>query len=121
MQVTFASNQILTSDGGASVIYTEPLALGNDDRVSGVVNVHYIYGTGPDLYIKTQVSNDGIYWVDQGIDTASAPYGPIVIEGTGATRLPAATVLGAFVRVAMQFNATAGAIGFDFHATLDHA
>ena len=124
MQVAFANNQILTNDGTADpVIYTDPIALGNADRISGVVNVHYIYGTNADLDIKTQVSNDGVYWVDEGIDTSgAASYPAVAIGATGQFRLDAATVLGAFIRVAFEFDSDdTAAIGFDFHSTLDHA
>lgn len=116
MLVAFANNQVMLADTAITTITTDPIPLGDNDRASAILSVHYIFGGASRLLTyTTQVSNDGVTWVDDGP------------TGTAATSAPpsinvVANVNGAFMRV--KFDLTIGgglgAACFDLHVVLDH-
>ena len=115
MNVTFAANQVLTTDGQPVSITTDPVSLDGNDRISTIAVAHYIYGADAVLKYYSQVSYDGVYWVQQGVDEATG----ITTAETPAQR-PGQTVNGAFVRLVITFDASAtAAVCFDIHGVLD--
>jgi len=114
MIVSFADNLVMVCDTSTSVITTDPVAMDGNDRLAGVLNVHYIFGTNGLLSIQLQGSNDGTTWIDLG-----APETEGAAEASGIGQVTAAY---AFVRYEFTFSAAdVGGICFDLHSRLDHA
>jgi len=117
--VAFANNQVIVAPSAdTSTIYTDPVALGSNDRGAAVLMVHYMYGgtSSTTLTYTAQVSNDGVEWVDSLLtDNVSA---------AGATpKQKVADLNGAFVRFKIEYAIDAGAPGgvcFDLPVNLDH-
>ncbi len=120
MVIAFANNQVIvSSDGATSIIYTDPVPLGDADRATANLMVDYIYNTtAPGFVYQGQVSNDGTNWIDVTGLTDGV---------TAAITSPAqkvAAVHGAFIRFKYSFKAATsvvGAVSFDLHVLLDHA
>jgi len=123
MVIAFANNQAMTGvQGSTNTISTDPVPLNGNDRVSAMLNVHYLFvqgGTGTVSY-QGQVSNDGVNWVDVATLTDNA---------TAATATPQQKVIsvnGAFLRFEFSYAITGGGAGdmggvaFDLHVKLDH-
>ena len=122
MVTAFANNQAMTAiTGTASEITTDPYNLGGDDRATVMWNIHYVWALGggaTTLAWKAQVSNDGVYWVDQAslADTATAATGATPKKTTGA-------VNGEFIRFVITLSNAGGTLGganFDLHVKFDH-
>lgn len=127
MTTVFANNQAMTAYNAVdSVIYSDPVSMGDADRATINWNVHYLWAydgggggaTGTASYIA-QVSNDGAYWVDVTAATDSAT------AATGSTpKQIVALCRGEFIRFKMTLAVTAGdlaGVAFDLHVKLDHA
>lgn len=126
MVTVFANNQALTCmNPTISEITTDPVSLGDADRATVNMNVHYIWaqgGTTTNVAYQAQVSNDGVYWVDVtgGSDSKATP-----TASTPAQKVFA--VNGAFLRFKMTLSNVGGAGGelggacIDLHVNLDHA
>lgn len=123
MVIAFANNQSMTGiQGSTNTISTDPVPLNGNDRVSAMLNVHYLFtqgGTGTVSY-QGQVSNDGVNWVNVATLTDTA---------TAATSTPQQKVIsvnGAFLRFTFSYAIASGAAGdmgataFDLHVKLDH-
>ena len=117
-----AANQTMVADGTGTpvIVTTDPITLGDADRVSVVFNVHSVFGAsmGFTLAFFSEISNDGSSWVQGGgvsFSTSTAP--PIPIPANGLVRA-------AFLRFRFVFTASGtgeGAACFDMHARIDHA
>ena len=62
MVVVFANNQTLVALGTTAVtVFTDPVPLGNNDRLGCILDIHHIQAQGgaPQLLYLAQVSNDG--------------------------------------------------------------
>jgi hypothetical protein len=121
--IAFANNQVMVTASSAAVsITTDPVPLGNNDRASLILLVHYAFGgTNPasdqTLSIQPQVSNDGTTWVDVGafIDVNEA--GDTPVQDVRA-------VQGAYLRYEFTWaigSGSTGAVCFDVQVKLDHA
>jgi hypothetical protein len=123
MVVVFANNQTLVAaQGGALTVFTDPVPLNNNDRLSVMWNIHHIFksGTGTTTATYTaQLSNDGGQnWVDSAAvldsETAAGVY-QIVGE-----------VNAALLRFKFGLNVSGGSTGdvggccFDLHVNMDH-
>lgn len=117
-----AANQTMVADGTGTpvIVTTDPITLGDADRVSVVFTVHSVFGasTGFTLAFFSEISNDGTSWVTGGgvsFSTSTAP--PIPVPANGLVRA-------AFLRFRFEFSASGtgeGAACFDMHARIDHA
>lgn len=124
MVITFAKNQTMVCIGAqAKVIFTDPVPLGNNDRLSAMLNTHIIEktaGTTLTLSYTAQVSNDG----GQNYVAVAA-----VADSTTATGVEqvVGAISGALVRfkyMLQNAGASAGDVGtccFDLHVEMDHA
>ena len=124
MQVAFANNTVMvTMEGVASIISTDPISLGPYDRASAMFSVEYLHvpaGTGTISY-QAQVSNDGVRWtnVTALTDLSTTP--------TTTPLQIIAAINGVYLRFVFTFQlggASAGdlaAVSFDLHVNLDHA
>jgi hypothetical protein len=122
--VVFANNQTLvTVQGAATTVFTDPVPLGDNDRLSAMLDVHSIVKggmvtTGTLAYVA-QVSNDG---GQNYVDSTT------VLDSTTATgvRQVVGTVNGALLRFKYTFTAAGGNAGdfagccFDLHVNMDH-
>lgn len=119
MLVVFANNQTLIAASGTTVtITTDPVALGDDNQATGVTNIHAMFNDDTAaLAWKTQVSNDGQNWVDQGIAATG-----LDVPGTPTSQGPA-TVTGVYVRLQISFSAAGGtgAAIFDIHVNFNRS
>jgi hypothetical protein len=119
MITVFASNQPMAAPAGGapSVITTDPVPMNGNDRVSGIVTTHYVFGpTTPTLTITVEGSNDGTAWVD------FTPGGWPEPAAAGSQELAAAEAIFAFVRMRFSFTDTGSGnafICFDVHAVVD--
>ena len=124
MVAVFANNQTLVCvQGTDAIVYTDPVSLGDNDRLSAMLNVHSLVSGGGvttrTLTITAQVSNDG----GQNYVASS-----VVTDTTAAIgiRQVVGTVNGALVRFMFRFGATGGSSGdfagccFDLHVNMDH-
>ena len=124
MVIAFANNQSMTTImGTSSIIETDPVEMGSNDRASAVLNAHYLFTQGgtATLTWQGQTSNDGVKWTDiigfTGFATAPTTSPEIKVEG----------VNGAWLRFQYTFAIAGGAGGeiagtcFDLHVRLDHA
>ena len=122
--VTVVANKLAMTAkyGSPSTIYTDPIDLGENDRGTAMMNVHYLwlYGTAAAATIQytAQVSNDGLYWVDAtGLTKSeSAPTGATPSTDTGE-------VNGQFIRFKIVLTVTAGDLAgtaIDLHVKFDH-
>lgn len=121
MLVVFANNQTLVADTGTTVtITTDPVAVGDNNRATGITSVHAIFNAGTaGLAWAMQVSNDGQNWVTQGPATSS----PIVAAGASLQDQNNA-VTGVYARLLITFQASGGGMGavtFDIHVNFDLA
>lgn len=105
--------------GAPVVVWTDPIALGDADRVSVVFLVHSVFGgsTGFTLAFWSEISNDRAHWFQSGVNfsTNSAPVIPVPASGL---------VRAAFLRFRFELTVTGtgeGSACFDLHARLDHA
>lgn len=118
MLVVFADNQALVALTGTTVtITTDPVALGRNSRATGITNLHTIFNDDVNaLAWKTQISNDGVTWVNQGLAVIG-----INAPGTPVLTLPA-VVSGVYVRLLISFSAAGGtgSATFDIHVNFDH-
>lgn len=125
MVTVFADNQSMTAKSGTpSVIYTDPVALGNADRAIPFFMVHALWawggGAAATLAYQGQVSNDGVNWVDAtgcDDDTTTPTTTPQVLS-------PPPGVFGAFIRFKFTLTVDSGDLAgatFDLHVKLDHA
>jgi len=117
MMVAFANNQVIVANASTtSTIYTDPVALGNNDRGTAVLVVHYLFGGGTTTLTYTaQVSNDGVEWVDTTLTDSATTAGP--------AQQTIDDLNGAFVRFKMDYATGSGATGgvcFDLPVSLDH-
>jgi hypothetical protein len=123
MLIAFADNLTLVAigTGVATTVYTDPVPLGNNDRLTGMLNVHSLVKTAgtATLTYTAQVSNDGGQnYVDSTTVTDSTT-AVGVLQKVG-------TINGALVRFKYGFIITGGAAGdvasvcFDLHVNLDH-
>lgn len=117
MLVAFANNQVIVAPTVDSVsIYTDPVPMGDFDRVSAMLNCHYLFPSGTVTY-EAEVSNDGTNWAATALTDFA----------TGATptpRLKVEPVNGGFIRFKFTFansGAVTGGVCFDLHVQLDHA
>ncbi len=122
--VVFANNQTLvTVQGTPTNIFTDPVSLNGNDRLSAMLDVHSIVKGGAvangTLAYVAQVSNDG---GQNYVDSTT------VLDNTTATgvRQIVGTVNGALLRFKFSFTASGGAAGdfagccFDLHVNMDH-
>ena len=123
MVIAFANNQPMTAIfGTTSVITTDPVPLGHNDRASAMLNTHYVFTQGgtATLSYQAQVSNDGTNWVDVTALTES------VTTATTTPEQVVAAVNGAYLRFKFSLTIAAGSagdiagVGFDLHVNLDH-
>ena len=125
MVVVFANNQTLvTVQGSPTTVYTDPVTLGNNDRLSAILNVHSIVKGGllttVTLDYVAQVSNDGGQTYINSTSVTDS------VTATGAAQ-KVGTVNGALVRFKYTLTATGGTNGdfagccFDLHVNFDHA
>lgn len=93
MTTVFANNQPMTAVGGTdSVIWTDPVPLGDADRATAIFVVHYLWATGggspgATLEYVGEVSNDGVSWLDsdsQGAASGAVPPIPSTESELGA-------------------------------------
>lgn len=116
MLVVFANNQCLVDYNlaGASIT-TDPVAIGDNNQATGTTTIHKAINASSFNWL-TQVSNDGVNWVNQGPSSSSA---------AETTTLQTPTkVSGVYARLAITFIATSsnmGAIMFDIHVNFDRA
>lgn len=117
MLVVFAANQVLTAPNGGSVaVTTEPVALDGFNVMTAVTTAHDVFGATapfPGLRWRTEVSMDGQTWVNQGPASGGA------IRAAGTFLSAAGAVTGVWVRLLIEFDCDAGALGaatFDIHA-----
>ena len=124
--VIFANNQTMAADGAmgatASVITTDPVAMNGNDRVSMILNAHYLFGAGGSgnrsFSVQPQVSNDGVEFLDSGA--------AITITAASGTPLQTVrTINGAWIRMEYTLAVTTppaadAHICFDHHVLLDH-
>ncbi len=78
MNVTFAKNQVITAeDSSTNSIYTDPVALGENDRGSAMLRVYYLYPSGT-VTVTAQISNDGVNWAASALtlNTTAASANP---------------------------------------------
>jgi hypothetical protein len=122
--VVFANNQTLvTVQGTPTTIFTDPVPLNGNDRLSAMLDVHSIVKggtvtTGTLVYLA-QISNDG---GQNYVDSTT------VTDTTTATgvRQIVGTVNGALVRFKFTYTASGGSSGdfsgccFDLHVNMDH-
>ena len=120
--VVLASNLVMSAEAGASPswIRTAPVSMSSNDRISGVVTVHYLFGAATqELAIRLEASNDGTAWVD-----ADVYPGWIQIVSATSERLKPMSVPFAFVRIACGLSGTvAGPVFacFDVRCMLDRS
>ena len=118
MLVVFANNQVLIAPAGQSVtITTDPVAVGGNNRATGVTNIHGMFNpSGTGLSWKMQISMDGQTWVDQGPALASAVAVGETMQGPG-------NVTGVYARLEITYGATGGygAATFDVHVNFDRS
>ena len=124
MVVVFANNQTLvTVQGTQTIIYTDPVPLGNNDRLSVMLDTHSIVKGGDittgTLTYLAQVSNDGGQnYVDSSTVTDQTT--------TTGVRQIVGTINGALVRFKFTYVASGGTNGafagvcFDLHVNMDH-
>lgn len=124
MVVAFANNQMLSTVQGTTItVHTDPVPLGNSDRLSAMLNVHAVPKANGvatvTLTYTAQLSNDGGQnYVDSGTVTGSATM-------AGVTQV-VGTVNAALVRFKYTLAITGGAAGeyggvcFDLHVNFDH-
>jgi hypothetical protein len=120
MLVVFANNMTLVANTSTtSTVTTDPVAIGDNNRATGITNTHVIFNAGAaGLSWKMQVSNDGQNWVDMG--PAVSP----VITAVGTELQAAANVTCVYARLQISFQASGGGIGaatFDIHVNFDRA
>jgi len=125
MVVVFAKNQTLVAIGSGvtTETFTDPVPMGDSDRLAAILNVHSLVKTGGTtgtLVYRAQVSNDG----GQSFAPISAVEDSAAMAGV--TRKVGA-VHGALLRFQLQL-ALAGGSGtdvlaccFDLHVEMDHA
>lgn len=125
MVIPFASNQVLVTTTGTGVtITTDPVSMKGNDRVTAMLLVHSIWHTGTlgtaTLTYKTQVSNDGVHWADDGPSDSATAASSTPVQAIAET-------LGAFMRMEFELTLPSGeagdicAVAFDLHALLDHS
>ena len=110
-----AQDQVMLADGGTATIRSDPVEIGENDRLTGIANVHYLTGTTATIVVRLEASNDRTTWFELG------GFGPSIISD-GATDLQTQVVVWAFVRFWLDFSVTAG-LGrtcFDIYCHLDH-
>jgi hypothetical protein len=123
MLIAFANNQTLVSVGSTTTtIFTDPVPLGNNDRLTAMLNVHSLVKTGGTtgtLSYTAQVSNDG---GQNYVDSASVVDS---VTGTGVEQV-VGTVNAALVRFKFSLLLSGGASSdvlaccFDLHVNMDH-
>jgi hypothetical protein len=117
MLVVFANNQVLIAPASSSVtVTTDPVAVGGNNRATGVSNVHGIFNAGTGLTWKMQISMDGQTWVDQG------PV-QVAMTATGEYLADPVEVTGVYARLSITYatGAGIGAATFDIHVNFDHS
>ena len=121
MVIAFANNQTLVLIGaGTTTVYTDPVPLGNSDRLTAVSNVHAIGATAGSFAVAVlaQVSNDGGQsWFDTALSQNLT-----LVELQQSIEV----VNGELIRFRYQLSngaggATVSFITFDLHVRLDHA
>ena len=117
MLVVFANNQTLVADTSSTVtITTDPVAVGRNNRATGVTNVHSMFNAGTSgLMWHMEISMDGQTWVTQGPAEAAIP-------SAGEELAAATTVTGVYARLSISFEASGAGIGattFDIHVNFD--
>lgn len=124
MVVVFAKNLTLVAIGSgvATTVHSDPVPLGDFDRLSAILNVHSLVktgGTSGTLTYTAQVSNDGgqNYLAVAAVEDSSV--------GTGTTRKTGAAN-GALLRFKFNLVLAGGtatdvlACCFDLHVNMDH-
>lgn len=126
MNMVVAQNQAMTALIGApSVIYTDPIELGDNDRATVMWMIHYLWawdsGGGAANALasyETEVSNNAMNWVPIGAagnDSSNAAL-PNPLPKTFAAN-------GQFIRFKLTLNVTLGTlagVAFDLHVKFDH-
>ena len=126
MNMVVAQNQAMTARIGApSVIYTDPIELGDNDRATVMWMIHYLWAfdVGGGAAVGTagwaaEVSNDGVNWVPVGAagSDTSAVAPPLPLPKTFAAN-------GQFIRFKMTLMVAPGdltGVAFDLHVKFDH-
>lgn len=117
MVIAFANNQVIAAASGTtSTIYTDPVPLDGNDRVTVHLYPEYMFNAGTGVTYQGQASNDGVNWIDVTNFTDST-----TTAGSVVARMSA--VNAAFLRFKLSYNA-AGGIGvccFDLHGVIDKA
>ena len=117
MLVVFANNQTLVADASSTVtITTDPVAVGRNNRATGVTNVHSMFNAGTSgLMWHMEISMDGQTWVTQGPSQAAK-------TSAGDELATQSTVTGVYARLSISYQASASGIGattFDIHVNFD--
>jgi hypothetical protein len=107
MLVVFANNMTLAGyNAVATTIFTDPVAIGDNNRASGITSVAKIFLNGSNgLKWWMQTSNDGIAWVDQGPAQSSA-----LTTETDQMQNPT-EVSGVYARLKFEFKSDASVVG----------
>jgi hypothetical protein len=109
MVILAADNQWFLRQGiGSTSVTTDPVDLGGFDRATAILVLHDIFGgavsTDRDVTFKTQVSNDGVHWIDGG------PLGGATVVADTPLR-STADVNGAFMRFVITMTMSVGGLG----------
>lgn len=120
MMLTVAENQwIVTPNINSVSLYSPPVQLGDLDRATAILVVHAIYGgavpTDRQLEYLSELSNDGVNWVTDGISDA-------VDEVSDTPKMVSGAVNGAWIRFILRFTVSAAAPGgvcFSLRVKLD--
>jgi hypothetical protein len=97
-------------------ITTDPVSMDGNDRLTGSLNVEYIFNSDPTgVEVQAQTSMDGNVYLDAGP--------PFAVVGPGPFGIPSIVAPAAFVRYIFSFGAAGGvgAVCFDVHVEIDHA
>jgi hypothetical protein len=123
MVIAFATNQAMTAiHGTPSIISTDPVPLNGADRVSVVLNVHYLWkaaGAAAVVAYQGEVSMNGSDWIPVTALTEN-------LNAAGIQQLKDIAVYGAFIRFFFTLTVTGstgdlGGTCFDVQALVDKA
>ena len=126
MNMVVAQNQAMTARIGApSVIYTDPIELGDNDRATVMWMIHYLWAwdsgggaANAAASWEAEVSNNAMNWVPvgpAGSDSSNAAV-PNPLPKTFAAN-------GQFIRFKLTLSVTLGTlagVAFDLHVKFDH-